>query len=225
VLTIGFLAPVLLGGCAGAIRSVHGFYTEKDVTYDPGLIGRWKPVRPEPKKVQGNKYELEIPESVEPLWEGSEVDFEPVAEQSSPTSKFASEGYKLTLHVPSSKHLTLEFKAHMFRLGDAQFLDEYFDTVRSKRQPLSIRIFAIPTHILEKIERRGDTVYLYPLSYEWFRKRFVSETLDFAHSEDEDGGLFLTGDTASLQEFVVKHTGDPEVFGPEAALQRRKGSK
>jgi len=221
LLAFAILAPALLGGCAAAIRSVSGFYTKNDVTYDPGLIGRWKPVRPKPQKLNGNEYQLEIPVTEEPMWEGSEVDFKPAAGRPS-SSESASDGYNVSLHVPSSKHLTIEFKAHLFRLGNSQFLDEEFDTVRSKGEGLNIHYFAIPTHLLEKVERRGDTLYLYPLSYDWFRGGFVDNTLSFPHSKDVNGTFFLTGDTASLQEFVVKHADDRDVFGPEARLERKK---
>ncbi|HTV57692.1 MAG TPA: hypothetical protein VMD77_02225 [Candidatus Baltobacteraceae bacterium] len=221
LLAFAILAPALLGGCAGAIRSVSGFYTKNDVTYDPGLIGRWKPVRPKPQKLKGNELQLEIPVTEEPMWGGSEADFEPAAGQPS-SSESAGDGYNVSLRVPSSSHLTIEFKVHLFHLGDSQFLDEELDTVRSKGEGLNIQFFAIPTHLLEKVERRGNTLYLYPLSYDWFRRGFADNTLSFPHSKDDNGALFLVADTASLQEFVVKHADDRDVFGPEARLERKK---
>src|SRR5579872_3600605 len=88
VLLGGFL--VLLAGC---IPSINTFYTEKDLVFEPKLIGEWQ-----------TKKEDDKPER----WHFEKIEDEPKT-------------YKLTVTQEKTKHG--EFTAHFFKLGKEYFLD------------------------------------------------------------------------------------------------------
>jgi len=86
------LAAIFLAGCF--VTSVYPFYTEKDLTFDPALIGQWIE-KPTNDSEQGSSE----------VWE---------------FSKAGEKEYTFTI---SQTDETNTFSAHLFNLGGKRFLD------------------------------------------------------------------------------------------------------
>jgi hypothetical protein len=86
------LPAIFIAGCI--VTSVYPFYTEKDLTFDPALVGRWtENTTSEPGNVSSE------------LWE------------------FAKAGENEYAFIITDTDKTNNFSAHLFKLGGQRFLD------------------------------------------------------------------------------------------------------
>jgi hypothetical protein len=86
------LVAIFIAGCV--VTSVYPFYTDKDLTFDPELVGRWT-------KNTTNAAE----EASGEVWE------------------FSKAGEKEYVFTTSKADETNTFSAHLFKLGGKQFMD------------------------------------------------------------------------------------------------------
>jgi hypothetical protein len=124
--------------------------------------------------------------------------------------------YRLITASPSE---TNSFDAHLFTLGKTRFLDCY----NRARPP-----YAIPTHVLLRVDQSRPQLILTPLNYEWLAKLVEQDSAAIRHTlippeagRTNDGGLLvLTADTAELQTFVRRHLGNTNAWSEPIALHK-----
>jgi hypothetical protein len=92
LLSLVVVPAMFIVGCI--VTSVYPFYTEKDLTFDPALIGQWI-------EKESNESSTESAE----VWE------------------FAKAGEKKYTFTISKAEETNKFSAHLFKLGGKRFLD------------------------------------------------------------------------------------------------------
>jgi hypothetical protein len=184
------LGPVAIGALLIAscvVTAVHPFYTTKDLTFDPALLGQWaSAAEREPAK------ETWTFEQIEP------------------------QTYQLITCSPSE---TNSFDTRLFTLGKTRFLDCY----NRARPP-----YAIPTHVLLRVDQSRPQLILTPMNYEWLAKLVEQDSAAIRHTlvppeagRTNDGGLLvLTADTAELQSFVRRHLANTNAWSAPIVLHK-----
>ena len=183
LIAIGAVA-ILLAAC---IPSVNPFYTDKDVVFDPRLVGEWR----------GN--DTNNPET----W---------VFEQST------NKAFDVMV---TEQGKTGKFKAHLFKLKDARFLDVIpTDCNYASNQAYVVSYSMFPGHLLMRITQIEPELKFAPCDYEWLQKYLETNPGAVAHHTEYDS-IVLTDTTANLQKFVMKHLGTNELFKEYGTMVRR----
>jgi hypothetical protein len=202
--TIKYLAILALTiGSLSCVWSLQPLFEEKDLVFEPGLVGTWKTVDDVDtwtfeKAREGNGYVL-VHHQAEYRPGGSLQDKNP---------------------VPGD---TVRFQARLGRLGSRLFLDlipEEKDNPWVHNDLFNwhlIRAHTICRVSLAKAELRLDW-----LDEDWLKEAMRSGKITIAHAPAEDG-LVVTAPTEELQQLVLKYADDQDAFPPsEDVLQRVK---
>lgn len=186
-------ALVLLSSCV-PVLSMHPFFTEKDLTFDPHLLGTW--FDPADKDSQGT------------------ITFERVAED-------GHDAYSITLADPSKKPVEKDtFEAHLFNLDGHLFLDVVQTKVYAGDDDLLV--LEVPAHMLGRVSFDGDVLNLTFLNDDWVRKNLENGKFSVRHESGDDGTPLLTASTSELQRFALDHVSDNEAFSVDVKNLHRK---
>lgn len=189
------VAVALLVSCMPAY-SVHPYFTEKDLIFDPSLVGTWYSQDDE------NQRGAVVIE---------QMDFN------------GKPGYEISLtnitDKPATPEINQKFDARLFKLGGEQFLDVVQSDLRSGDD--QIAVLAMPVHMLAKVSLQEDSLTFWFLDDEWLKKSLESGQTSTAH-EIEDDTPVLTAPTADLQKFVLDHANEEKAFSFEAGPFQRK---
>ncbi|MFQ5732573.1 MAG: hypothetical protein ACE5KM_11555 [Planctomycetaceae bacterium] len=167
----------------GCVPSLQSFFTESDVTFDKGLVGKWK---------QDNG---------QSTWEFSRH------------AKNGKRKYKLVVEMKEQKQMKrAEFDATLFRLKGQLYLD-LFPAGKPFKENVSgfFGLHVLPAHTLAKIERSEGSLRISMMNPEWARKRLESHPDEVNHTKIKDR-VVLTASTNDLQAFVDKHKDTPDAF-------------
>jgi len=131
-------------------------------------------------------------------------------------AKLDDQTYKL---VVAEKDKKTEFDARLFKLKQHTFLDCL---------PRERADYAVPGHMLMKVECISPALELRLLDYDWLGKLLEKNPKTIRHTvvpkpagESGDGGqLVLTADTAELQKFILKHASNTNAFGEVTGMKR-----
>ena len=192
----GLLMVMLLSGCL--VKSLHPFYTEKDLVSKPELIGNW---------AGQDSASGEIRQA----WEISQhMVFAGLFKDEKP-----GRGYDITYTDAKGKS---KFYAHLFSLGGQMYLDFYLPDIEG--QDLAV-MHLIPAHSLAKVEIEKDKITIMWYNEDWLVKLFNENRIRIAHERipydlDEKNPdnfqVVLTAPTADLQKFILKYGNDPNAF-------------
>jgi len=186
-----FALLILVPGCL--IKSLHPFYTEKELVFKQELIGNWKD-----------------PDSG--IWEISQHKrFAGIFKDDIP-----EKAYDISF---SDKKGTSKFVTHLFTIDDQLFLDFYPDNIETGTELGNFHF--IPAHTLAKIQINAGKVIIRWYNEEWLVNLFNQNRVRIAHERvpyDQDDHnrdsyqVILTAPTAELQKFIHKYGNDPEAF-------------
>jgi hypothetical protein len=189
-----FVLLILMPGCL--VKSLHPFYTEKDLVFKQELIGTWTD-----------------PDSA--TWViGQHKSFNGFNKDASP-EKY----YDISF---SDKKGTSKFTAHLFMLDNGLFLDFYPQDIETGTDLGNFHL--IPAHSLAKVQLEGDKIMIRWYNEEWLVKLFNQNRVRIAHERvpyDQDDHnrdnfqVILTAPTSELQKFIIKYGNDPEAFRDE----------
>jgi hypothetical protein len=182
------VATLLLTGCV--ITSVYPYYTAKDVTFEPKLLGVWY------------DHEETNPTTAKSFWR---------------FDKIGTQTYQVTMAEPEA---TNHFDAHLFTLGREQFLDllprERHDNTAPTHLLLRVRTFE-PQLQMEflNFEWLAKLVEAKPKTI-----RHVIVPGPVGKDHQEGGQLLLTADTAELQKFIRKHLKNTNAWAEPLVLKK-----
>lgn len=189
------LITLFLSGCV--IKSIHPFYTKKDLIFKKELTGTWIDNDSgtwviEQHKTHDNIFEPEINEPY----------------------------YKLTLLTEKGSSY---FLAHLFQLDGQLYLD-FFPTEYSCG-PDILDFHMISSHSLAKVSLSGGKITISWYNEEWLGKLFEENRIRIAHeksvydvhSNDPPVQYILTASTDELQKFIIKYGKDPAAFGDKSS--------
>ena len=127
--------------------------------------------------------------------------------------------YKLT--IAESKGKTGEFDAHLFRLKQEYFLDLIpTDCEYATNQADLVAASMFPGHLLVHVLQREPSLKLALCDFDWLEKFLKNSPNALAHHTEHDR-IILTAGTRELQQFVLEHLGEGELFGEPAEMVRK----
>jgi len=127
--------------------------------------------------------------------------------------------YSLTLTDGEGK--TGKFESHLFKMGEATFLDlTPSECDFSTNQAALASSAMIPGHLLLRVRLSADKLNLAVCNPDWVKKYLAEHDAEVAH-RITDGSVVLTDTTSALQKFVLKHMGQDELFNEGMDCSRR----
>jgi len=189
IILTGILA-MMMSSCL--VKSLHPFYTEKDLIYKPELIGTWLGKDSTTWEISQHK-----------VFNGFLKDEKPTP------------GYDI---VYTDQKGTSKFLAHLFNAGGYLYLDFYLPDLEG---PDLAVMHLVPAHTLAGVELSGNQITIKWYNEEWLVKLFNDNRIRIAHERipfdlDEKNPdnfqVVLTAPTADLQKFISKYGNDPEAF-------------
>ncbi|HUS37473.1 MAG TPA: hypothetical protein VM680_19150 [Verrucomicrobiae bacterium] len=184
-------AAVALTGCWQ--KSVHSFYTEKDVFFEEKLLGEWREVGKEKEEGEGTTWTIskgELPKAY--------------------TIKIAD------------KETKLECDGRLFKMADTQFLDLYSRNRSVLDMPAHtlFRVRELGATFKLQLLSPGwmkDRLQLHPKEISHVLAN------DPEHPDDGDKGEFiLTASTEQLQKYVKEHINDEGFWEEPGELKKTK---
>src|SRR5262249_17385180 len=112
-----------------------------------------------------------------------------------------------------------EFEAHLFKLKQDYFLDIIATEIGTNVADLTTASL-IPGHLLLRVPQIEPELKLAGFDFDWLDKYLKEHPKALAHHRDDDR-FFLTAETADLQNFVLKHLVEGELFGKSGVLIRK----
>ena len=114
---------------------------------------------------------------------------------------------------------THRYQFHIVQLGDARYLD----IVPLEDEGM---VQHIPAHSLHRVHISAATIDLEPLNIDYFDALIKAGKIGFAQyvvvplQQGVDNKIVLTGSTAEMQEFLLKHAGEKDLFGDKEHYKR-----
>lgn len=128
------------------------------------------------------------------------------------------QGYRLRVTEEHDKHG--EFNAHLFRVGGHTFLDLIpadFDLAKDQGDLVGMAVF--PGHLLVRVTAIGPSLDVAFFNWDWLREYLKANPQALRHHVEDDRVL-LTAETPELQQFVLAHLGEGELFSEVGKLAR-----
>jgi hypothetical protein len=188
------IKSVLLFGLllAGCVPSWNPLYTEKDLVFDPLLVGAWAPVQ--------------VKEGSKETWA-----FTKAGDKSYQLQQTDEEGRTATFETRLVK-----LKEHRFL--DLYLSKVQSDEVNLNAWA---GFSLVPAHLILKVEQIEPTLKIAAMNPDWMRK-FVKQHPDaIAHRVVLDDNVVLAASTSELQKFVLEHVDEQEFFGGAMELRRK----
>ena len=133
------------------VLSLHPWYSDNDVVFEPALLGSW----------------------FNPTEKDTHAAF--IFEKSGPNS------YTATLvDFSETQHLDLVFNAHLMRLDGKLFIDAVQKSARVRGQDVDTGI-VVPGHLVGRISIQGDVLRMKLLDDDWVKKGIEAGTISIEH--------------------------------------------
>jgi len=199
ILTAGGLALFLGAGCI--VTSVNPLYTQKDLVFDPALIGAWSE------------------DNDKNTWDFAKVDEEEYkllhTDEKGRTGTFETHLLKL------GKYQFLDL-----RVVDPGEKEEW-----QINELAALAIIMRPGHLFLKVSQIQPTLQLSALNEEWLKKLLEKDSQAIRHEKIQFGSdtnscrNVLTANTKDLQRFILKYADSTDAFGDKPSeLKRREAA-
>jgi len=134
------------------------------------------------------------------------------------------DGYRITFPA-QAKDLTVAYRAHVFRLGEALFCDISFDEALVNGVSVhadDLGVYA--QHAFGRVWVQKDEIRLRSLDERWLNKALETKqvTLRFERGEGSGIDILLTGPAEEIRAFAQKYADDKDVFSEENVFRRVK---
>jgi len=177
---------------AGCVPSWNPFYTEKDLVFDPALVGAWRPA--------------EAKETSKEDWA---------------FTKAGDKQYQLAQTDEEDRKAVFEahlFQLNAQRFVDLYLTKVEGDDLKVNAwASLSL----VPAHLLLRVEQIEPALKLAVMNPDWMQKFLKKTPGAIAHQVVGDGNVVLTADTGELQKFIAAHLNDPDFFGGPMEMKRK----
>lgn len=225
------LVALLITGCV-PVDSLNPIYTEKNVIFDPALLGEWVGDNPDEGRLRieragDNAYQFVVTEKTDGSWMRASVydahlvslggeqylDVQPRQLQTSDMAKLNAVFLKSGLRLQPS----------LLNIGDGLFLEFGAGAKKGKAQEIEIKLRT--AHWMMKVDLDHGTLRLAYLDDEWVKNEIKRGALLVAHQRakaESSEKWVLTGSTAELQQFVVEQADREGAFSGGIALKKQK---
>lgn len=219
---------VFLAGCQ-PVDTFNPLYTDKDVTFDPALLGKWAldEVTLEFSDAGNKTYNVVFSDATDPqrmILEGHLLVLE--------GHRFLDLVQKSWVADPASFPLSIEqakngFKAtpHLIRAGDGAYL-EFMPGGSGKATQMNVHLRV--AHWFFRLTNDDKNLQVAFVDDDRLTKTLQAKSVEVAHvliKPDTDEGsqdphLALTATTAELQKFVLDHVNDGQIFADTLKYHR-----
>jgi hypothetical protein len=229
---LGMLMMAFLAGCV-PVDSINPLYTDKDLVFDPALLGQWNGESGDKggwsfAKADDGSYQLVVSGAND-----SGQSFTLVYE----AHLIELQGHRFIdlvpaqVLLPDSDAWTLSLERHksgvaarpeLARVGFSAYLELTDGQSDANKDSFSARLRLTHTFYRVEMSDDGKTLRLIHLDDDWVTKEIESGRLAIAHQMvgDNSKTAVLTADTADLQRLVLDHWNDSEAFDGTATMYR-----
>ena len=186
------IALLLALALAGCVPSWNPFYTEKDLVFDPALIGAWRPVG----AMDSSQETWEFSETGDKIYRLAQTD------EDGRKAEFEARLFKLNDSLFLNLYLT---KVE----GDGLQLNAWAS------------FSLVPTHLLLKVDQFEPTLKLAAMNPDWMQNYVRQNPAGINHRIVGDGNIVLTASTIELQKFILVHLHDRDFFGGPMEMKRK----
>lgn len=201
ILTSAFaLLLVFLTGC---LTTLHPIFTEKDIAYDPKLIGTWK------TENQGNKGIAVI----------TNLSTESSVELPGNISSIKQKGY-LVSFLDENGATSERYIAFLARIGKHLYFD-YFPADKKGDRKID-EFFAahfVKMHTSYRVEISNDGSFeLSQLDEGYVTKLIDEKKIRISYEKGADDNTVITASTKELQQYLLKYGDEPSAYRSEKTV-------
>ena len=188
------LLLIFLSGC---LTTLHPIFTEKDLAYDPKLIGTWN------TENQGNKGKVVI----------SNLATENSSELPGNISTIKQKGYFIRYQDSTGK-TSEQYIAFLARIGKHLYFD-YFPADKKEDQKIDEFFSAhlVKMHTSYRVEISNDGSFeLSRLDEGYVTKLIGEKKIRISYEKDADDNTVITASTKELQQYLLKYGDEPSAY-------------
>ena len=196
------LILVLLNSC---LTTLHPIFTEKDLVFDPRLVGKWSNT----EDASTATYRLTHANELKSL--------------STALQRNASRIYMLEERDAQGKLKSKQY-AFMVKLGTYYYMDFY--PAGLKENGVQDEFFAthfVPMHSIYRIRFKNTHSFdIQQLDAKYLETLIKNKKIRIKHEVTEDGGYVITAPTEELQKYIVKYSDIPEAYSGDNSSSYNK---
>jgi len=188
---------IFLSGC---LNTLHPIFTEKDLAYDPKLIGTWK------TENQGNKGSAVI----------SNLTTESSLEIPGTISSIKQKGYFISYRDENGK-VSEQYIAFLARIGKHLYFDYYpADKKEDRKIDEFFGVHLVKMHTSYRVEILNDGSFeLSQLDGSYVKNLIDEKKIRISHETDADDNITITASTKELQQYLLKYGDEPSAYRSE----------
>lgn len=201
---LGFTFLVIfLSGC---LTTLHPIFTEKDLAYDPKLIGTWN------TENQGNKGKVVI----------SNLATENSLELPGNTTTIKQKGYFIS-YQNGPGGTSKRYIAFLARVGKHLYFD-YYPADRKEDEKIDEFFGAhlVKMHTSYRVEILNDGSFeLSQLDESYVTKLIDEKKIRISHETDADDNTVITASTQELQQYLLKYGDEPSAYRSDKTIFKK----
>ena len=184
---------IFLSSC---LSTLHPIFTEKDLAYDPKLIGTWNTEK------QGTKERVVI----------SNLATENSVELPGNISTIKQKGYFITHHDEDGD--TKQYIAFLARIGKHLYFDYYpADKKEDRKLDEFFGIHFVKMHTSYRVEFLNDGSFeLSQLDGSYVKSLIDEKKIRISHEIDAEDDITITASTKELQQYLLKYGDEPSAY-------------
>ena len=189
-------AIALLLGLTGCLSTVYPIFTEKDVVFDPKIIGKWR----NESKSEGGFVEITKATS---------------ADISDYPGLKKMQGKIYLIKYSNNEGVYDTYLGFLVKLGGKFYMD-YFpaETPEIKKYDGFYRSHFIKMHtcFLIRFLKDNNTFELKQFSEDFLKNLIDNKKIHIRHEVNEAGSFIVTAPTEELQQYILKYSDVPEAY-------------
>jgi len=194
---------IFLSSC---LTTLHPIFTEKDLAYDPKLIGTWNIER------EGNKERVTI----------SNLATENSVELPGNISHIKQKGYLISYEHEHSENPE-RYIAFLARIGKYLYLD-YYPAYKKEDQKID-EIFGahyVKMHTSYRVEILNDGSFeLSQLDGSYVESLIDQKKIRINHEMGAYDNIVITASTSELQKYLIKYSDEPEAYESKKTIFKK----
>jgi|KBSSwiStaDraftv2_1062776.scaffolds.fasta_scaffold11752_5 hypothetical protein len=202
ILGFAFLI-IFLSGC---LTTLHPIFTEKDLAYDPKLIGTWK------TENQDNKGQVVI----------TNLASESSVELPGNISSIKQKGYFIS-YQNGPGETSKRYIAFLARIGKHLYFD-YYPADRKEDEKIDEFFGAhlVKMHTSYRVEILNDGSFeLSQLDESYVTKLIDEKKIRISHETDADDNTVITASTQELQQYLLKYGDEPSAYRSDKTIFKK----
>ena len=190
-------AIALLLGLTGCLSTVYPIFTEKDVVFDPKIIGKWR-------------HESSSDGGFVEITQATNQDFNEMPS----LRKLAGKTYMIR-YTDSENGIEAAYFGFLVKLGDKFYMDYYpAETPLGKEYDGFYKSHFTKMHTCYSIRfvKDNNSFVLKQFDEKFLQQLIENKKIRIRHETREDGSFIITAPTEELQQYILKYNDVPEAY-------------